>query len=66
MGLLKNMDDRAKRLGLLDQKLIAGAMIFLGFIIAKLVPQILDISIGLCIGILILLLIKPYYTFLKK
>ncbi len=66
MGLLKNMDDRAKRLGLLDIKLIAGAMIFLGFIIAKLVPQILNISFGLCIGIFVLLLIKPYYTFLKK
>lgn len=55
MGLISWMNERVKRLDIWDIKLAQGAAIFLGLIIAKLWPQILQVNVwwfvvlaGLC------------------
>jgi len=55
MGLFSWMDERARRLGILDVKLAQGAAMFVALIVAKLVPQIMTVNVwwfavlaGLC------------------
>ena len=55
MGLFSWMNERVKRLSIWDIKLAQGVAVFLGLIIAKLVPQILEVNVwwfvvlaGLC------------------
>ena len=66
MDILKNLDERAKKFGILDLELAQGAAIFAILIIVKLVPQIMSISIWWFVLLLILCGFKPFYVFWIK
>jgi len=61
----KFFDERARRLGILDTKLAQGAAIFFALVIVKLVPEIMNVSMGWFIALAILFAIKPCITFFK-
>jgi hypothetical protein len=65
MGILESLDQRVKRLGIIDLKLAQCAAGCFVLIIAKLIPQIMDLSIWLLVALLIICAIKPAYTFWK-
>jgi hypothetical protein len=66
MGLYKFLDDRAKRLGILDVKLIQVATACFVVLVIKFAPRIIVIRKEYFISILIISLIKPLYTFWFK
>jgi hypothetical protein len=66
MGLLDDMDKRVKKFGIIDVKLAQGAAMFGALIIAKLIPQIMDLSIWWFVVLLIICAIKPACVFLLK
>ena len=66
MGFLENMDQRVKKCGIIDLKLAQGAAMFFALVIAKLVPDIMDISIWWFVGLLVICAIKPAYVFWLK
>lgn len=66
MSLLKGMNERAKNFKIWDIKLAQGAAMCVMLIIAKLIPQILEISIWWLVVLAILLGIRPMYLFLHK
>ena len=63
MGLLEDMDQRVKKLSLIDVKLAQGVAMFFALIIAKIIPDIMDLSIWWFVGLAILCTIKPFYVF---
>ncbi len=63
MGLLDDMDKRVKKFGIIDVKLAQCAAMFFALIIAKLIPDIMDLSIWWVVGLLVLCAIKPFYVF---
>ena len=63
MSLYENLDQRAKRLGIMDTKLAQGAAIFFGLIIVKLVPEVLNVSVWLFVALAVACAIKPSLTF---
>jgi len=65
MGFLEDMNQRVKRLSLIDVKLAQGAAMFLALIIVKLIPQIMNLSIWWFVGLLIICAIKPICVFWK-
>jgi len=66
MGFLEDMDKRVKRFGIIDVKLAQGTAIFFVLVIAKLIPQIMSISIWWFIVLFMLCVIKPVYVFWFK
>lgn len=66
MGILETMNSRVKKFSVLDVKLVQGVGIFVAFIIAKLIPQILDINIWWFVALLVLCAIRPMYVFFIK
>jgi len=66
MGFLENMNKRAKKFSILDLKLAQGAAMFVILIVAKLIPQIMDINILWFVVLLVICAIKPFYVFLIK
>lgn len=66
MGLLEDMDRRVKKFSLIDVKLAQVVAMFLALIIAKLIPDIMDISIWWFVVLLILCTAKPFYVFWFK
>ena len=66
MGLLEDMDRRVKKFTLIDVKLAQVVAMFLALIIAKLIPDIMDISIWWFIVLLIVCTVKPFYVFWFK
>ena len=66
MSLLEKMDERIKKFGILDEKLEQAAAMFFGFIIVKLIPEIMNLSIWWFVVLLILCAIKPLYVFYVK
>ena len=66
MGLLDDMDKRVKGFGIIDVKLAQGAAMFFALIIAKLIPDIMDLSIWWFVGLFVLCAIKPFYVFWVK
>jgi heme A synthase len=64
MKLWTYFDERAKRLGLMDTKLLQGAVMCLTVVIVKMFPGILNISAGWFIAAALLLAIKPVMTVL--
>ncbi len=56
-------DERARRLGIVDTKLVQAAAIFFALVVVKLVPQIMSVSIWWFVGLAILCAIKPVITF---
>jgi len=63
MGFLEVMDQRVKRLGIVDVKLAQGAAMCVALIIAKLIPQIMDVSIWWFVVLLIGCALRPAYMF---
>jgi hypothetical protein len=66
MGILENMNQRVKKFSLIDVKLAQGVAMFFALIIAKLIPDIMDLSIWWFVGLAILCAIKPLYVFYIK
>ncbi len=66
MGLLEDMDKRVKKFGIIDVTLAQGAAMFFVLIIAKLIPDIMDLNIWWFVGLTILCTIKPVYVFWIK
>jgi len=66
MGLLEDMDKRVKKFSIIDVTLAQGAAMFFVLIIAKLIPDIMDLSIWWFVGLLVLCAIKPFYVFWVK
>jgi len=59
----KYFDERAKRMGIVDTKLVQAAAVFFALVIVKLVPQIMNVNIWWFVGLTILCAIKPVITF---
>ena len=66
MGFLEDMDQRAKRISFIDIQLAQGAAMFFGLVIAKLIPQIMNISIWWFIALMMLSTAKPSCVFWFK
>jgi hypothetical protein len=63
MSLWAEMDERARRLGILDTKLVQAATIFLTLAIVKVIPEIMAVNIWWFLGLAVLCVIKPIHTF---
>ena len=66
MGLLEDMDQRAKKLGFIDLLLGEGSAILFGLFIANLMPQLMNINIWLLIILAVLLHAKASCVFWFK
>ena len=66
MGLLESLDKRVKKFSIIDVKLAQGVAMFFALIIAKLIPDIMDLSIWWFVALLIICAIKPCYVFWIK
>ena len=66
MGLLEDMNQRAKKLGIIDLKLAQGAAMFFALVIAKLLPDIMDLSVWWFAAMLVVCAIRPFYVFWIK
>ena len=63
MGFLENMDQRVKKFGIIDVKLAQGAAMFFALIIAKLIPQIMEVSVFWFLVVFVGCAIRPAYVF---
>ena len=63
MSLWRNLDERARRLGILDTELVQAAAIFFALVIVKLVPEILDLDVWWFATLAVVCAIKPALTF---
>ena len=66
MGLFEEMTLRVRSIDMFDVKLAQGAAGFFVLIIAKLIPEIMDISIWWFVVLLIICAAKPFYVFWFK
>ncbi|MBU0711459.1 hypothetical protein KJ762_06760 [bacterium] len=66
MGFLENMNERLKKFSLLDIGFFKMTVIFGALIVAKLIPQIMDINIWWFAALLVICVIKPFYVFWIK
>ncbi len=66
MGLIENINQRAKKFGIIDLNLAQGAAMFFTLIIAKLIPGIMDLSIWWFVALLIICEVRPFYVFWIK
>ena len=67
MSILQYFNERVKRFSLLDIKLVQGTGIFVALILAKLLPEIMDVSIWWFVCLLFLSTMKPFYViFVRK
>jgi len=55
-----------KKFGILDVKLAQGIAIFVALIVAKVIPEIMDINIWWFVALLVICAIKPLYVFWIK
>ena len=63
MGLLEDMNQRAKKLGIIDLKLAQGAAMFFALVIAKLIPDVMDLSVWWFVVLVVTCAIRPFYVF---
>ena len=63
MGLLEELDRRVKKFSFIDVKLAQGAAMFGALVIAKIIPDIMDLSIWWFIVLLVICAIKPAGVF---
>ena len=66
MLLIDFFNKKVKRLNIFDIKLIQGAAMALALILAKLIPQIMELSIWWFVALLLLLALRPIYMFYIK
>ena len=63
MGLFEEMTQRVKKLDIIDVNLAQVAAMFSTLIIAKLIPDIMDVNIWWFVVLLIICATKPFYVF---
>lgn len=63
MGLFEDLDRRVKKFDFIDVKLAQFAAVFFVLIIAKLIPDIMNISIWWFVALLVLCAAKPFCVF---
>ena len=66
MGFLEDMTRRVRRFDIIDVKLAQSVSFFLALVIAKLIPDIMDIKIWWFVVLFVLCAIKPVYVFWFK
>lgn len=66
MGLFKWADERVQKMSFLDIKLVAVAAFFIGLLLVKLTPSILNVSGWWFVAIVALCLLRVYYVILFK
>ena len=66
MQMIQYFNGRVKKLDIFDLKLIQGCVMFLAVIIVKLAPQILTVDIWWLVGLCVLFMIRPAYSFFIK
>ena len=66
MEIMKKMNQRVKKFNILDIKLAQGAAMSVMLIIVKVLPQIMEVSIGWFVALAILCGIRPMYVFFIK
>ncbi len=66
MGIMEYANERVKKFSIVDVKLAQGIGIFVALILAKLIPQIMNISIWWFVALLIICAAKPCYVFFIK
>jgi len=66
MSIFRFFNNRAKRLGIIDIKLVQSAVFLIGIIAAKIFPEILRIDTIWFILFAAIFAIRPLYTFLKS
>lgn len=59
----KYFDERARRLGILDTKLVQAAAIFFALTIVKIFPQVMNVNIWWFVVLAVVCAIKPLITF---
>lgn len=66
MWFLEDMTRRVRRFDIFDVKLAQGAAMFFVLIIAKLIPDIMNIGIWWFVALLVLCAARPFYVFWFK
>ncbi len=66
MGFFEDMTRRARKFDIIDIKLAQVTSMFFALIIAKLIPDIMNLNILWFIVLLVLCAIKPVYVFWIK
>lgn len=66
MDFLENLNNRLKKLSLIDFGFFKMAIIFGVLMVAKLIPQILEINIWWFVVLFVICAIKPFYLFFNK
>jgi len=64
--LMRYFNDRVKQLTIWDVKLAQGAAMLLAVIIVKLLPPILDVSIGWFVAAAVVVAIRPMWAFFGR
>ena len=63
MGFIESMNERVKRLDILDVKLVQGAAICFALVIVKFVPQIMNISVWWFAVLAVACAVRPMRVF---
>ena len=63
---IEDMNRRLKKFNIIDMKFAQGSAMFLAFILVKLFPQIMIISIWWFVALFLICAIKPMYVFYFK
>ena len=63
MGLFEDMNRRVKKFDIVDVKLAQSCAFFFALVIAKLIPDIMDINIWFFVVLLVVCAIKPFCVF---
>jgi len=66
MSYFSFMNERVKRLSIIDVKLVQAAAIFVALIVVKLVPQIMQLNIFWFAALAVLFGLRPVYVFFCK
>jgi len=66
MSYFSFMNERVKRLSIIDVKLVQAAAIFVALIVVKLIPQIMLLNIWWFVALAVLFGLRPVYVFFCK
>lgn len=66
MSYIGYMNDRVKRLSIVDVKLVQCAAMFIALIVVKLIPQIMQASLWWFVVLAVLCGLRPTYVFFLK
>ena len=66
MQMIQYFNGRVKKLDIFDLKLIQGCAMLFAVIIVKLAPQIMTVDIRWLVGLCVLFVIRPAYSFFIK